>query len=163
MAQNRDIKLCVVRLQAAWHYLKTHYALRYPEGPALILVETFRTAATQTAYFAQGRKPLTEVNRLREAAGLWPISAAENKRRITFKGPGGSKHEATDAHGRPASKAFDIGFTRAGEMVWDAVNYQRAARILREAYPDLTWGADWDRDGKTEDERFVDQPHFEVA
>lgn len=26
----------------------------------------------------------------------------------------------------------------------------------------LTWGADWDNDGSTADERFVDSPHFQL-
>lgn len=26
----------------------------------------------------------------------------------------------------------------------------------------LTWGADWDRDGDSNDERFVDSPHYQI-
>lgn len=156
MGVNRDITLCASRLQLAWAYLKEQYGILYPDGPRLILIETFRSAAVQLAYFNQGREKLTVVNKLRVKAGLAPISEAENRRKITFKKPGGSKHERTP------SQAFDIGFVKAGKMDYSPINYQRAAAILRDAYPDVTWGADWDHDGKTSDETFVDMPHFQI-
>lgn len=43
------------------------------------IVETKRSQETQQAYFAQGRKPLEEVNALRKNAGLWAITEKENK------------------------------------------------------------------------------------
>ena len=27
---------------------------------------------------------------------------------------------------------------------------------------DLTWGADWNQNGRTDDERFIDSPHFQI-
>ncbi|WP_080058978.1 M15 family metallopeptidase [Spirosoma aerolatum] len=153
---NRDIKLCVPRLQQAWAHLLATWTLAYPNGPKIILVETYRSPAVQLAYYAQGRQQLASVNRLRANVGLPAISAAENKRRITNAKPGQSKHQVSP------SKAFDIGFTLNGQMVWDEVNYNRAAQIVRAAFPDVIWGADWDGDGQTTDERLVDRPHFEV-
>jgi hypothetical protein len=47
------------------------------------VIETLRTAEVQTAYYAQGRKPLSEVNELRKKAGLYLLSEAENKNIIT--------------------------------------------------------------------------------
>lgn len=45
--------------------------------------ETVRTKEVQEAYYAQGRKGLEEVNRLRTIAGLWKISEKENKDTVT--------------------------------------------------------------------------------
>ena len=48
-----------------------------------IVNEGKRTVETQTAYYAQGRKSLEEVNRLRKIAGLSPINEAANKKIVT--------------------------------------------------------------------------------
>ncbi len=166
MGINKDIKLCVLRLQAVWAYTVAQYAAMYPEGPRLVLVETFRSAAVQTAYYAQGRQSLAKVNELRKAAGLYLIDAAENKRKITFKPAGGSMHEKM-INGEPASKAFDIGFIKTVDgkpvMDWSEKNYKRVEQIIRAKFPEVTWGGDWDRDGRTDDEKFVDLPHFQVS
>ena len=50
---------------------------------SFIVSEGLRTIETQTAYYAQGRKPLVEVNRLRKIAGLQPITEAQNKHTVT--------------------------------------------------------------------------------
>ena len=47
------------------------------------VLETLRTIEVQEAYFAQGRKPLAEINGLRKKAGLHVIGEAEGKRIIT--------------------------------------------------------------------------------
>jgi len=52
-------------------------------GLRYAVIETLRTREVQDAYFAQGREPLEEVNRLRKKAGLRPIGAAEAGRIIT--------------------------------------------------------------------------------
>ena len=53
------------------------------QGLRYSIVETLRTKETQEAYFAQGRRPLAEINDLRKTAGLWPIGEAEAKKIIT--------------------------------------------------------------------------------
>jgi hypothetical protein len=47
------------------------------------VIETLRTAETQAAYYAQGREPLARVNALREKAGLYLLTNAENANKIT--------------------------------------------------------------------------------
>jgi peptidoglycan L-alanyl-D-glutamate endopeptidase CwlK len=47
------------------------------------VVETLRTQAVQEAYYAQGRRPLAEINALRKKAGLYLLGEAEGKRIIT--------------------------------------------------------------------------------
>ena len=43
-------------------------------GIAVIVLETDRTVDTQLAYYAQGRKPLEDVNALRKKAGLYLLT-----------------------------------------------------------------------------------------
>lgn len=50
---------------------------------SFIVNEGKRTIETQTAYYAQGRQSLDEVNRLRKIAGLAPINEATNKKIVT--------------------------------------------------------------------------------
>ena len=47
------------------------------------ILEALRTPLVQAAYYAQGRKPLEEINRLRKKAGLYLIDAEEGKKIIT--------------------------------------------------------------------------------
>jgi peptidoglycan L-alanyl-D-glutamate endopeptidase CwlK len=47
------------------------------------VVETLRTQAVQEAYYAQGRKPLAEINKLRKKAGLYLLGKDEGKRIVT--------------------------------------------------------------------------------
>ena len=53
------------------------------KGIAYVVLETIRTQEVQDAYFAQGRKNVGEVNRLRGLAGLHQIDEKEAKRVIT--------------------------------------------------------------------------------
>ena len=53
------------------------YGLRYR------VLETLRTVEVQEAYYAQGRKPLQEINRLRQKLGLYLLEEAEGRRIIT--------------------------------------------------------------------------------
>lgn len=46
--------------------------------------ETLRDPEVQRAYFAQGRAALADVNELRKKAGLWPLTEAENDKKVTW-------------------------------------------------------------------------------
>lgn len=157
MGVNRNIQDAVPELQQAWVHLKGQYNVQYPMDPTVILSEVHRSAAVQTAYYAQGRNSLGTVNALRKTAGLPAIGKTENSRKITFKKAGHSKHEASP------SQAFDIAFVKEdGTLDWSPKLFERAARIIRDAYPLITWGGDWNHNGKTSDETFIDFPHFQV-
>ena len=54
------------------------------EGIEVKATCTMRTPDEQAAFFAQGRKPLGEVNALRKTAGLAPIDAERNKYPVTW-------------------------------------------------------------------------------
>jgi peptidoglycan LD-endopeptidase CwlK len=77
-----------------------------------IVTQTLRSNEEQTAYYAQGRLPLNEVNDLRKNAKLPPISAEENKNIITrAKTVWDSYH----AYGR----AFDVAVVDSnGKVNW---------------------------------------------
>ncbi|GAB3734934.1 M15 family metallopeptidase [Spirosoma lituiforme] len=156
MGINKDIALCVPRLQQAWAYLKEEWPKRYPDAPAVILVETYRSPDVQRAYYAQGREKLSIVNTIRMKNGLEAITEVENRRKITNAPPGKSLHQVSP------SRAFDLGFVKGGKMDWSEANYENAAHIIREKFPDVTWGADWNKNWKTSDEKFIDMPHFQV-
>ncbi|MGA0556532.1 hypothetical protein ACO2Q8_07775 [Larkinella sp. VNQ87] len=157
MPSTRNIKDAVVRLQKAWAYLEQQYPILFPNDPKPFLIEVFRPAAVQRAYYAQGREKLAIVNSLRRGAELAAISEAENRRIITKSKPGTSKHE------RWPSQAFDIAFLTPDKKSLDYTPrlFNQAAVILRAEFPDVRWGGDFNGNGKADDS-FVDRPHFEV-
>jgi len=114
-------------------------------GVELIVTCTMRSNAEQEALYAQGRKPLDEVNRLRKLAGL---SALTGKPRIvTNAKPGQSKHNS--------GRAFDVVLLDdAGKPVWDDRDerWQLIGEIGKQC--GLVWAGTW----KT----FKEYPHFEV-
>lgn len=78
-----------------------------------------RTPLEQKALYAQGRRPLEEVNALRSAAGMQPISQRENLSKVTWTLH--SKH-FPDANGK--ARAFDVvvlknGRTPHWDLKWD--------------------------------------------
>jgi peptidoglycan L-alanyl-D-glutamate endopeptidase CwlK len=116
-----------------------------------------RSAAEQTALFAQGRQPLAELNQLRKLAGLpaFPAGSAEAKRVVTWV--------TTSRHMELPSGALDVALLQAdGSVTWDAGALEKFARLMKAADARVRWGGDWDGDGDTADEKSPDRPHFEV-
>jgi len=108
-----------------------------------------RTHAQQDALFAQGRMPLNDVNAMRRAAGLPPISAADNTRVVTNARGGQSNHNRIESmvpHGRAAvditlGYAVDIVDRRYGWNIpntrfWDDLG------VLAKKHG-CSWGGDW--------------------
>lgn len=156
MAQDRNINNAVPALQAAWKLVQAEWAITFTGNIRPVLVEVHRSAATQKAYFAQGRYSLGMVNKLRAEAGLPALSAEQNRRVITYRREGSSKHEFFP------SRAIDILLMKGSEIVNDPIWYRRLADMIRAHNPNITWGGDWDGDQRMDDEKFVDMPHFEV-
>ncbi|MGX5854504.1 M15 family metallopeptidase [Dyadobacter jiangsuensis] len=147
----RDIRKAHKRLQLAWEHLLIEWGRRHPDLPAPFLTQVFRPRIVQQAYYAQGRQPLDQVNALRKQSDLAPISASENKKRITNSPPGVGKHEQDPA------QAIDIAFLKKGsktELNWEASNFEKAYVILHEFDGGIKWGGHF----KT----LVDRPHFEI-
>lgn len=109
-------------------------------GINIKIIETSRTIRIQAAYYAQGRRPLSEVNILRSLAGLWSISDRQN-RKVTWT--------LLSIH------IFDCAFDFAilnedGKITWntkadlnedDEPDYPQAGRIAKEV--GLIWGGDF--------------------
>jgi peptidoglycan L-alanyl-D-glutamate endopeptidase CwlK len=122
-------------------------------GITFIVTNVLRTPDVQLALYAQGRRPLSEVNELREKAGLPPITQKEN-RIVTWTL--NSKHVAE----RGKSRAFDIAVLREGKPSWDV-----KVNVNKNEVPDyeelgeigeslgLKWGGRWKK---------PDYPHFEI-
>jgi peptidoglycan L-alanyl-D-glutamate endopeptidase CwlK len=132
---------------------KASYIAAHPGGLRPQLSETARPAVVQTAYYAQGRQALAEVNKLRHIAGLNPIGAAENGRKITNAKAGQS------AHNFEPSRAFDVVLVRAdGNADWTEANYLHFAEYVKAAAAKLkvavSQGAYW--------KSFKDYPHCEL-
>ena len=102
------------------------------------IVETKRSQEIQQAYFAQGRKPLEEVNALRKNAGLWAITEKENKNKITWTLL--SKHLE--------GKAIDIAPAIDGKPNWSAPDedWKEIADVAKELgmNPGYYWRAQKD-------------------
>ncbi|MDR2797273.1 MAG: hypothetical protein LBB80_02925 [Treponema sp.] len=76
MGINRSIDALQEPLAQAARWFLTRCS---EEHIPVLVIETNRTQAVQDAYYAQGRKPITEVNTLRKKAGLYLIKERENR------------------------------------------------------------------------------------
>ncbi len=106
------------------------------EGFEYTVTETLRTLTVQEAYYAQGRKPLTEINELRKKAGLYLLGEAEGKRVIT------QTMQSVHLTGRAA----DIVPVVNGKIPWNitaetAPLWLAFGRLGQEA--GLEWGGTW--------------------
>jgi len=106
------------------------------QGLRYSIIETLRTREVQEAYYAQGRKPLEEINELRKKAGLYLLGAEEGKRIIT------KTMESIHLIG----KAADIVPVIDGRIPWNftaenAGLWLAFGRLGQEA--GLEWGGTW--------------------
>lgn len=62
--------------------------------------------------------------------------------------------------------AVDIAIYMAGTLTWSFPVFKRASRLFYQAAQelgvDIDWGGDFDEDGRSDDEKLVDGPHFEL-
>lgn len=104
-------------------------------GVNAFLTCTYRSNAEQAKLYAKGRT----------AAGP----------KVTNAAPGKSRHNATDAAGKPASTAFDIAIKHAdGSLNWDARSKAWATAGAIGMALGLDWGGSW--------AKFPDAPHFQL-
>ena len=106
------------------------------QGLRYSIVETLRTIEVQEAYYAQGRKPLEEINELRKKAGLYLLGEAEGKKIIT--------NTMESAH--LIGKAADIVPVVDNKIPWtitgeNAGLWLTFGQLGKEAR--LEWGGDW--------------------
>jgi len=105
-------------------------------------------AEQNRAYYAQGRKPLDEVNELRKKAGLYLLrSEKDNKDPIMQTLV--SKHMA--------GLAMDVvPLDGGGKPTWDLGHYEKQFKTIRDCgrAAGLVCGADW---------KWADWPHYEAV
>lgn len=113
-----------------------------------IVYEGKRSRERQTAYYAQGRRSLEEVNALREAAGLYLLRGDRDNYKITWTL--GSKHID--------GLAMDVlPVDGGGNPTWDLGHYGKAFASIRACgrLAGLVCGADWPAPQ-------TDWPHYEM-
>lgn len=148
-----------------WPRIEVRFALKMaPFGPWFLRrTRTLCTDAEQIALFAQGRKPLLDVNDLRAKAGLVPIPNSENQYTVTNADGvhDRSNHQGVWVKGKLLSRAVDIVPAvdpdgPAGPMKvrvdWKDVNKFRIFGEIAEN-EGLVWGGRWHK---------PDMPHVEV-
>lgn len=115
-------------------------------GIDVLIYCTYRSNEEQRALYAQGRRPLQEVNALREKVSLPAITAKQNKI-VTYAKEGQSKHNIRCA--------FDCVPLVAGKAIWDKTNpiWQDIGKIGESV--GLKWAGNW--------KRFKEYPHFEIG
>ncbi|MDR2785470.1 MAG: M15 family metallopeptidase [Treponema sp.] len=120
---------------------------------AYSVLETLRTYVVHEAYYAQGRRPLAEINELRKKAGLYLLSEAEGKKIVT------QTMQSIHLSGRAA----DIVPVLDGKIPWtitagNAELWLAFGRLGEES--GLQWGGSWaplDRFGIG-----WDAPHYQI-
>lgn len=126
-------------------------------GIEIMVTEIIRTNEVQNAYYAQGREPLKEVNRLRKIAGLYLISEKENKNTVTKAKAGESPHFF--------GLAWDYALIVNRNLDYDNLEIiAKCGQIAREITLDgyeLVWGGDFNDNGIADD-KFVDRPHIQL-
>lgn len=137
MSKNPEYLVLPVRLR-----LEKLQAAAAREDIGFAVIYTLRTGAEQHALFAQGRKPLSEVNRLRKEAGLAAIAEQEN--RIVTK-------LLTSVH--QFGCAFDVAIIKDGKPDWNCTALYERLGELGEAIG-LRWGGRF---------KFRDLCHFEYT
>lgn len=130
---SRDIAHLDPRLQPL---AKEFLARCQAAGVNAFLTCTYRSNAEQAKLYAIGRN-------------------GDKRKKVTNAGPGQSRHNATDAAGKPASTAFDIAIKHAdGSLNWDARSKAWATAGAIGMSLGLDWGGSW--------AKFKDAPHFQL-
>ncbi len=171
-------------LALAYREAKADWIRDYPAGPWPELNETSRSKAVQDAYYARGRRPVADVQKLYAAAGLYEIQADEAGKWATNAAFGQSAHNAAvDEY----SGAFDVRMrvvvlvkAAAGEtpalyaagkgITWESKYYtafagyvlKAASRLLAagKITDRIVWGGDWNANN-LRDDKSTDLPHYE--
>lgn len=113
-------------------------------GLNIVVIETKRDKIVQEAYYAQGRKSLSEVNELRKKAGLPAITEAENKKQVTWT------LDSPHLYGLALDFVPINPITKKAD--WnDLESFKKAGKIAKDL--GLEWGGDW---------RTPDYPHIEM-
>lgn len=139
---SRNIKDATPELQLLWKQIKD-----WTDGKRYVVItNVLRPHGVQAAYYAQGRSPLAEVNRLRKLVAMPPLTFLENTKRVTNAKPGQSAHERQRdgfAH------AFDIGVIdlKTKGYVDEAKYYNMVRSLIKVPLVEIKW----------------DRPHIQIV
>lgn len=132
----RDLTKATPRIRKVFEYSVPRVAEELHETIRPTFVD--RTIQEQSALYAQGRDKLANVNLLRKRAGMSPITAQENKKKVTWTMA--SRH-ITDLHDddpiNDLSRAIDFGIFNIdgsyvkGENKKENDRYLRVARLIK--------------------------------
>ena len=148
MGINRSISALQPALQAA---VQAFIAECNSRGINILIIETDRSQLVQTAYYAQGRLPLDEVNSLRKLSGLYLLKERENVKctdaKISTHTGGNAVDMCPEIPGKPGFPNWT-----APQQEWEEIG------ALAESYwldwcaggYGQVWGKGWDN------------PHFEL-
>lgn len=160
---SKDLALCVPKLR---EFVPKFISLAKSKlGLNVIVTCTARDIFEQTALYAQGRKSLGEVNKLRKIVNLPPISASDNKRQVTWTMKSRhiiDRHNSIDVD--DFSYAVDVAILKENSknIEWNIkadVNkdnesdYVQLVKLAHEIDPDIECGGDW---------KTPDYPHYQV-
>jgi len=144
-------KRMISELSPAAQHEFTEFARRLDamlDDSQYIVYEGRRSVRVQEAYYAQGRKPLEEVNYLRNIAGLYLLRSERDNYVITWT----LKSKHIDG------LAMDVlPVDGAGNPTWDLTHYLRKFEEIRDCgrAAGLECGADWPAPQ-------TDWPHYEL-
>jgi protein-disulfide isomerase-like protein with CxxC motif len=154
MALNRNLNALDARFKPIAEYIIKAY--RLVAKKELKVIETKRSQAVQSAYYAQGRESLESVNQLRKIADIYPITAEQNKKTITNVQLINTK----ESHG--AGLAMDVmpedGFD-SDIMYWNKIGdtVELARQLFKNRLDELNavivWGGNW---------KMKDMPHIQL-
>jgi peptidoglycan L-alanyl-D-glutamate endopeptidase CwlK len=116
----------------------------YNQGIRIAVTSGYRSNEQQAEKYGQGRKSFIYNGKEYGSPRQAKVSNAK---------PGTSFHNF--------GLAFDVTvFDINKNPVWnDLATYNKVGKMGQEL--GLTWGADWDGDGRSDDEKFIDLPHFQ--
>lgn len=137
---SRDIGELTERMQAKIIRLNERLEEHFP---GLFKIScTYRSDQEQQALKKRGRRPLAEVNAAYKAVGLAPITAEENKHKVTWKDHSvHTDREAVDYFiNRDGKYCNDIKVDTDGDNIPD---WEEFGKIAGEC--GLEWGGEWDK------------------
>ena len=147
LEESRDLAHCHQELRRRYAGFEADYEAE--TGRKLFITCTWRSRGKQFEYFKCGRE---------ERSGVWVVV---DTKAVKTKLDGFIKK---GRHNVFPSEAIDVcADTDPGpgkHLSWDPAVYEPFARLA--AKHGLIWGGDWNGNGSSEDERFVDRPHLEL-
>lgn len=146
--ESRDMSLCHPDLQRRYAAFKADY--KAETGRDLVETCTWRSKDKQFEYFKCGRELKN---------GIWVIVDKWAVKTYLDGYTKKSRHNVFPSEA--VDVAIDMDPGPGKHLSWDRSAYAPFAKLALKHH--LIWGGDWNGNMKTEDERFVDMPHLEVA